>query len=52
MSKLPKQADLKWETAAMKRRLEIIRDLKQKLQEENSIESKTVELYSSIIDGE
>ncbi len=46
-----KPKDLKFEEAALHKRLEFVRSLKKALQDQNSIAAQTVNAYSSIVDG-
>lgn len=46
-----KPKDLKFEEAALRKRLEFVRSLKAALNQEDSISAQTVEAYTSIIDG-
>ena len=46
-----KPKDLKFEEAALRKRLEFVRSLKAALSQEDSISTLTVESYTSIIDG-
>jgi hypothetical protein len=46
-----KLKDLKFEEAALRKRLEFVKSIKAALKEEDSITAQTVEAYTSIIDG-
>ena len=46
-----KPKDLKFEEAALLKRLEFVRDLKQALQDPDSVAALTVDAYGSLIDG-
>lgn len=46
-----KQRDIKFEEAALLKRLEFVRNLKDALLQEDSIATVTVDAYSSLIDG-
>ena len=46
-----KPKDLKFEEAALRKRLEFVKSIKAALKEEESITAQTVEAYTSIIDG-
>ena len=46
-----KPKDLKFEEAALRKRLEFVRSLKEALGQADTVSAQTVEAYSSIIDG-
>jgi len=47
-----KPKDIKFEEAALRKRLEFVRNLKEALQQEDTLVAQTVNAYTNLIDGE
>lgn len=49
---LVKAKDIPYETEALRKRIEFVKKLQKVLEDESMLVTKTVEVYSEVIDGE